>query len=319
VVDDGGMGLRHLGVVLLLGGACTSTGAAGASSLIFTTDEPPGANCPAGGIRVDHGQDLDENGLLTGDEIKGTGFVCDGPIGTMGGMGTSGRPALVAMSDETAGANCAAGGKRIDYGVDDDGDNTLDTGEIDGTQYVCNGANGPTGANGHQSLMLVDTAVGTNCQDTGQRIRYGIDDNGNNVLDLPAEGDGEFFVCNGISPTAQINALDTRVTTLEGRGVHTAVIAGGASPSIVRQNDNWIASVSRPQQGQLMVSFTSGTFTTGLPTCVAQLISYPGNTASGTISLLATTTQGLQFNSVCSGTSCTGLWDTTFNLVCVPY
>jgi hypothetical protein len=166
--------------------------------------------------------------------------------------------------------------------------------------------------------MVIDTGSGTNCQDTGQRIRYGIDDNGNNVLDLPAEGDGEFFVCNGVSPTAQIAALDTRVTTLEGRGPHTAVIASGASPSIVRQNDNWIASVTRPSQGATFVTFTSGTFT-GLPTCIAQLVSYPGNTASGSISILATTTQGLQLQSVCSGTSCTGLWDVTFNLVCVPF
>jgi hypothetical protein len=312
------MGLRHLGVVLLLGGACTSTGAAGANSLILTTDEPPGTNCPSGGVRLDHGADLDDNGLLTANEITGTGFVCDGPVGNMGGMGNGGRPALVAMSDEAPGANCAAGGKRIDFGVDDDGDNTLDTGEIDGTQYVCNGIAGATGANGHQALMVVDTASGTNCQDTGQRIRYGVDDNGNNVLDLPAEGDGEFFVCNGVSPTAQVAALETRVTTLESRGVHTAVIQGGASPSVVRQNDNWIASVSRPQQGQLNVTFTSGTFT-GLPTCFAQLITYPGNTGSGSIHLLATTTQSLQFNSVCSGTSCTGLWDTSFNLVCVPF
>jgi hypothetical protein len=237
------MGLRHLGVVLLLGGACTSTGAAGANSLIFTTDEPPGSNCPAGGVRLDHGQDLDDNGILQGNEITGTGFVCDGPVGSMGGMGTVGRPALIAVTNESAGSNCPlVGGKRIDYGVDDNGNGTLDTGEIDGTSYVCNGA---TGAAGAKSLMAVDNVVAGNCAGGGQRIRYGIDDDGNNTLDS-GEVDGTSYVCDGVTPTAQINALDTRVTTLEGRRLHTANITNAATPVVNSTSDAWISTVTHP-------------------------------------------------------------------------
>ena len=46
---------------------------------------------------------------------------------------------LVNITGEAPGANCPTGGQRVDYGVDDDGNGTLDPGEIDGTNYVCNG------------------------------------------------------------------------------------------------------------------------------------------------------------------------------------
>jgi len=45
----------------------------------------------------------------------------------------------VVLTDEPAGANCAAGGQRVDSGLDDDDSGTLEAGEIDQTSYVCNG------------------------------------------------------------------------------------------------------------------------------------------------------------------------------------
>src|SRR5215217_119599 len=71
-----------------------------------------------------------------------------GPAGSDGPTGPAGLVALVAVSDEGAGADCEAGGKRIDFGADDDGSGTLEEGEIEATEYVCNGANGADGVDG---------------------------------------------------------------------------------------------------------------------------------------------------------------------------
>lgn len=53
-------------------------GDAGAISRIRITTEPPGANCAAGGIRVEAGVDANGNGVLDNSEVQSTGYVCHG-------------------------------------------------------------------------------------------------------------------------------------------------------------------------------------------------------------------------------------------------
>ena len=48
-------------------------------------------------------------------------------------------------SDSTS---CTYGGVKIEMGIDDDMNGTLDASEVDKTEYVCNGATGSTGATG---------------------------------------------------------------------------------------------------------------------------------------------------------------------------
>ena len=48
----------------------------------------------------------------------------------------------VDVNDEPAGNNCPTGGVRLDSGYDDDGSGALEDGEIEDTQYVCNGSDG---------------------------------------------------------------------------------------------------------------------------------------------------------------------------------
>lgn len=62
-----------------------------------------------------------------------------GDTGDAGTDGEDGLSSLVDIADEAAGANCANGGKKITTGLDDNGDGVLDAGEIDHTEYVCNG------------------------------------------------------------------------------------------------------------------------------------------------------------------------------------
>src|SRR5882724_3317218 len=74
-----------------------------------------------------------------------------GPVGPQGGQGPAGpqgAATLATATPEPAGANCAAGGQRIDIGVDTNENGTLDPTEIQSTAYACSGARGPTGMNG---------------------------------------------------------------------------------------------------------------------------------------------------------------------------
>lgn len=153
--------------------------------LVDVTTEAPGANCAAGGYRIDRGYDDDRNSVLDPAEVDASNYLCHGQAGTQ---------TLVAISSEPAGANCATGGQQIDFGSDDDSDNFLDAAEVDGTAYVCNGAQGPAG---RTSLVRVTAEpAGANCATGGRRIDNGFDANANNVLDV-AEIAGTSYVCNG--------------------------------------------------------------------------------------------------------------------------
>lgn len=123
------------------------TGAAGRDSLVTVSAEAKGANCPAGGRRIDLGLDDDGDGTLDADEIDDTSYVCDGLQG------------LVAVTDEPKGIHCAATGKKIESGLDDGmpsgtaGNGVLEAGEVDNTAYSCLDAD--------QFCSITDNADGT--------------------------------------------------------------------------------------------------------------------------------------------------------------
>ena len=111
-------------------------GASGSSSIVMTREEPPGENCEYGGIMIVVGQDLDQNGGLSEDEPQEVTFICNAAPGSDGTSSTS----LISMTAEPPGDNCEHGGQRVDAGVDDNGNGSLDPDEVDSTEYVCNGA-----------------------------------------------------------------------------------------------------------------------------------------------------------------------------------
>lgn len=168
-----------------------ANGSTGLNSLSAVTTEAAGANCANGGLRIDLGLDDDASGTLEAGEIDTTRYVCDGAAGT------DGINSLVSVVDEPAGANCAAGGERITYGLDEDGDGTLDPSEVSGTRYVCDGEPGAPGAS--SIVKLAKELPGANCATGGQRIDSGVDDDGDEVLDAD-EIDATGYVCNGNEP-----------------------------------------------------------------------------------------------------------------------
>lgn len=155
--------------------------------LVRVTAEPAGVNCAAGGQKVESGGDDDASGALEENEVDSATYVCNG---------VDGRTSLVVASDEAAGQNCAAGGQRIDSGLDLDQSGILEATEITDTTYVCNGVNG---IDATQVLISVQTEdPGDNCAAGGQKIEAGGDDDGSGVLDED-EVEQTTYVCNGLN------------------------------------------------------------------------------------------------------------------------
>lgn len=107
-------------------------GPSGLNSLIQTSAEPAGSNCKFGGLKVESGIDNNSNRALDISEVLKTDYICS----------VAGRSSLVNVVDEPEGVTCPNGGIKIDTGIDDNSDGTLEVEEIDITRYICNGLNG---------------------------------------------------------------------------------------------------------------------------------------------------------------------------------
>jgi len=101
--------------------------------VVSTSAFGPNQICPNGGINVQSGIDDNGNGVLDPAEVDVVQEVCNG---------TDGLDALIKVTPEPAGANCAFGGQRIDAGIDANGNSVLDPGEATSTDYICNGSDG---------------------------------------------------------------------------------------------------------------------------------------------------------------------------------
>ena len=106
-------------------------------TVIVDVSRAPSAECAAGAVDLTVGVD-DGNAVLELAEIERTLTFCEAEDDTYG--------SLVRVSDEAAGANCAAGGVRVDTGLDDGGgeesddqagDGLLGDSEVDDTEYSC--------------------------------------------------------------------------------------------------------------------------------------------------------------------------------------
>jgi hypothetical protein len=136
-------------------GAIGATGAQGIQGLTGNTGAV-GATGPQGLIGLTG--NTGATGATGAQGIQGlTGPAgATGPIGATGPQGTAGsngingvdgKNTLVKTSTESAGANCATGGTKVEVGLDTNNNGVLDTGEINATltKYICNGVVGATG------------------------------------------------------------------------------------------------------------------------------------------------------------------------------
>lgn len=134
-------------------------GAPGESAHVVVTDEPVlGENCLAGGKKVE---------TSVGDDEPQVSYICNGIDGG-GGGGSDGSNALVVVTHEPSGENCAAGGQKVESGVDTNDNGVLDTsdgaeidsGEVQSTSYICNGEAGANGAAGSDGAAGADGQAG---------------------------------------------------------------------------------------------------------------------------------------------------------------
>jgi ELWxxDGT repeat protein len=103
--------------------------------------------------------------VLLKDDLTGSSEP-DGEAGTDGQDGADGHGALVVTYQEPSGSNCADGGIRIEVGVDDDDDAVLDAGEVDQTQYICDGTDGSSGQDGKDGANGTDGTNGSGSADS---------------------------------------------------------------------------------------------------------------------------------------------------------
>lgn len=113
----------------------------------------------------------------------------------------TGSATLLRIAAEAPGGNCAAGGVRIQSGMDIDANGVLADSEVSSTQYVCNGtsgANAGTGStNGLSTLVrLRPEPAGTPCAQGGSAVLAGLDANRNGLLE-DNEITSTSYVCNG--------------------------------------------------------------------------------------------------------------------------
>ena len=153
-------------------------------TLVKVTEEPEGANCASGGLRIDTGADDNRDGNLQESEIDETFYVCKEP------------GSLIEVSEEPPGENCEFGGQRIDTGIDDNEDGVLQDNEIDDTEYVCNGDPGDEDGKTLVDIIRIEPGEDSECPSGGIRVVAGTDSNGNGELE-ENEIETSEVVCNG--------------------------------------------------------------------------------------------------------------------------
>jgi hypothetical protein len=157
------------------------------SEIVTVTSEEAGENCPLGGKKIRVGVDENQDGTLADDEVETTAYACHVP------PMTGGATAMAMVLSEPAGANCSAGGKKVQTGTDENANGILDEEETDDTSYACNTAPGEPG---FQSLAkAISEPSGANCDTGGKKIETGPDSNANGILD-DDEVDYTGYSCN---------------------------------------------------------------------------------------------------------------------------
>jgi hypothetical protein len=274
-------------------------GSNGVSTLLITTVEPKGTNCSNGGIKVQIGKDVNNDGQLGASEVEQIRYVCEG---------TNGVSTLLITTSEAKGINCPNGGTKVQFGKDLNNDGQLSTSEIEKVNYVCNGSNGVSSL-----VLLTQVTSNSDCSTGGVLIQSGLDINGNSNLDaseitqtnIVCNGAGNYpelrFEAGGISgffgtpggpndsthPSIKSLFTELNLSNYQGydsivyvvKGVRVHPIAGGGNAVY---DKNVILEVVNMSSGNAIISGSKLTVTTGDDYVSGNFVS---NIPSGTINL----------------------------------
>lgn len=150
------------------------------TTLVTVEDLPPGDPCSAGGRRIQTGVDEDSDQVLSAAEVQDEVFLCSPAVV---------RVEVTELQPGDA-PECPLGGRRIDSGLDLNGDQVLEASEVFDTAFTC------AAEDGVQVLAAITPADPADCPDGGSRIAIGLDADGSGALD-GAEQTQVRFVCNG--------------------------------------------------------------------------------------------------------------------------
>lgn len=159
--------------------------------IVDAITEPAGSNCTDGGYAILSGMDVNLSGTLDANEVTSTDYLC---------ARLAAIQALVRVTAEGIGTNCAAGGQLVETGYDANDNGELDAAELESAFYVCNGEDG---TDGQDTLIKTTTELsGNNCGNGGVRIDAGLDNGSgggvarNGTLE-PGEITSTSYACNG--------------------------------------------------------------------------------------------------------------------------
>lgn len=182
-----------LGLALAaLAGACGDEDGDLAVVLTEPRPAPPDA-CSQGGTVFVTGADRNGDSALGDDEVEARRVVCNPVGGTDEETGPEGLDALLAAAEAPPGTPCPEGGIRIEGGLDQDRDGTLDPEEVEDTAYVCDQ---PAGASGARFLVESAPASAADCEQGGVVLESGLDDDRDEILD-DIEVDFTRVICAG--------------------------------------------------------------------------------------------------------------------------
>lgn len=124
---------------------------------------------------------------------------CAGADGSEGPRGRSGEDGLSTVSriDEADEDDCPSGGVVLSVGVDEDGDGSLDSGEVQDSEPICNGEDGEEGPRGEEGPQGEPGEQGPQGEpgargDTGETGEGGTDTTGGEATRII-----ESFFCTG--------------------------------------------------------------------------------------------------------------------------
>ena len=173
----------------------------GDSSLIRTSNESAGDNCPNGGIKLETGIDSNGNGVLDNSEVVTTDYICDGE---------NGFTTLFTSTEVEEGT-------LISYGLDLNNDGILQDSEITNTFLVINGLDGTDGTDGTDGLnsliRVFEIEPNDEFPNGGLEIWTGLDTNGDGVLTLD-EATSISYVANGLDGNDGVNGYNSLINTI---------------------------------------------------------------------------------------------------------
>jgi hypothetical protein len=185
--DNGSLDQAEVDVsAYICDGATGATGPAGRAALTAMYPEEPGVACEAGGIRVDYGVDVNEDGALQPEEIEGARYVCHGVEGALGSPGSDGATGSSGPQGND-GEPGPTGAEGAPGAAGDDGA----TGAQGVTGATGVGVVGPTGSAGGGGAAIAAATFNNGNFETGDLTGWTTTGEGASVTDDPIS-DGTF-------------------------------------------------------------------------------------------------------------------------------